>query len=141
MKRREFITALAGATAWVSGARAQEPRQVIGYLSGFSAPGMPGSLAAVYKGLKETGFVEGKNISIEFRWGDGHYDRLPLLVAELVDRDVSVIIAGDLPSAFAAKAATKTIPIVFVSGADPVKVGLVESFSRPNGNLTGVSIF
>jgi len=86
------------------------------------------------RGLKETGFVEGKNISIEFRWADGHYDRLPTLAAELVERHVSVIFAIDLPSAFAAKAATKTTPIVFVTGADLVKVGLVESFSRPKAN-------
>ena len=101
---------------------------------------MPGGLEAWYQGMRETGFVEGKNISIEFRWADGHYDRLPTIAAELVERHVSVIFAMDLPSAFAAKAATKSIPIVFVTGADPVKVDLVESFSRPNGNLTGMSI-
>jgi putative ABC transport system substrate-binding protein len=114
---------------------------VIGFLSGFSDPGMPGSLAAFSRGLEETGFVEGKNLSIEFRWADGHYDRLPSLAAELVGRHVSVIYAYDVPSALAAKAATKTIPIVFVIGADPVKVGLVESLSRPTGNLTGTSVF
>jgi putative tryptophan/tyrosine transport system substrate-binding protein len=140
MKRRDFITILASATAWASGAYAQEPRHVIGFLSGFS-DAMPGTLAPFYQGLKETGFVEGKNVSIEFRWADGHYDRLPSLATELVVSNVSVIFAYDLPSAFAAKAATKTIPIVFLSGSDPVKAGLVESFSRPNGNLTGVSIF
>jgi putative ABC transport system substrate-binding protein len=102
---------------------------------------MPGGLAAFYQGLKETGFVEGKNISIEFRWADGHYNRLPSLAAELVDRKVFAIWAHDLPAAFAAKAATKTIPIVFTIGGDPVKPGLVESLSRPNGNLTGVSMF
>ena len=101
----------------------------------------PGALAAFSQGLKEMGFVEGRNVDIEFRWADGHYDRLRSLAAELADRNVSVIVAFDLPSAFAAKAATKTIPIVFSVGADPVKVGLVESLSRPNGNLTGVSIF
>jgi putative ABC transport system substrate-binding protein len=95
-------------------------------------------MAAFYRGLKETGFVE-KNVSIEFRWAGGHYDRLASFAAELVARNVAVIWASDLPSAFAAKAATKTIPIVFRSGADPVKVGLVESFSRPNGNLTGIA--
>jgi putative tryptophan/tyrosine transport system substrate-binding protein len=140
MRRRDFVTFLGGATAWVATARAQEPRRVIGFLSGFS-DAMPGSLAAFYQGLKETGFVEGRDISIEFRWADGAYDRLPSLAAELVGRNVSVITAYDLPSAFAAKAATKTIPIVFGIGADPIKVGLVESLSRPNGNLTGVSIF
>jgi putative tryptophan/tyrosine transport system substrate-binding protein len=140
MRRRGFITVLAGATAWMSAARGQEPRHLIGHLSGRS-DAVPGALPAFYQGLKETGFVEGRDISIEFRWADGHYDRLPTLAAELVDRHVSVIFAIDLPSAFAAKAATKTVPIVFMTGADPIKVGLVESLSRPNGNLTGVSIF
>jgi putative tryptophan/tyrosine transport system substrate-binding protein len=142
MRRRDLITVLAGATAWMPAARGQEPRHVLGYLSGFSGPDhlVPGSRAALYQGLKETGFVEGRNISIESRWADGHYDRLPTLAAELVDRHVSVIYASDLPSAFAAKAATKTIPVVFAIGVDPVKVGLVESLSRPNSNLTGVSI-
>jgi len=102
---------------------------------------MPGGLAAFYQGLKAIGFIEGRNISIEFRWADSHYNRLPSLAAELVDRKVSVIWAHDLPAAFAAKAATKTIPIVFTIGGDPVKLGLVESLSRPNGNLTGVSMF
>jgi putative tryptophan/tyrosine transport system substrate-binding protein len=115
---------------------------VIAVLSGFEASGqIPGSIPAFYQGLKETGFVEGRNVSIDFRWADGHYDRLPSLVAELVARNVSAIFAYDLPSAFAAKAATKTIPIVFATGADPVKVGLVESLARPNSNLTGMSIF
>ena len=140
MRRRDFITVLAGATASMSLARAQQPRHVIGSLSGFSNS-MPGGLEALHQGLKEIGFVEGKNISIEFGWADGHYDRLPSLAAGLVGRNVSVILANDVPSAFAAKAATKTIPIVFAIGADPVKVGLVESLSRPNSNLTGVSIF
>jgi putative ABC transport system substrate-binding protein len=139
MRRRNFITALAGAMAWASGAYAQGPQRVIGFLSSFSEV-VPGSLAAFRQGLKETGFVEGKNVSIEFRSADAHYDRLPSLATELVDLNVSVINAYDLPAAFAAKAATKTIPIVFGSGADPVKVGLVESFSRPNGNLTGISV-
>ena len=139
MKRRDFITVIASATAWIATARAQEPRHVIGHLSGRSEA-VPGALAAFYQGLKETGFFEGKNISVEFRWADGRYDRLPSLAAELVGRNVSVIWANDLPSAFAAKAATKTTPVVFVTGADPVKVGLVESFSRPKGNLTGMSV-
>jgi len=144
MRRREFITLLGGAAAWVSPARAQEPRRVIGVLAGFGFPsvfsevGMP----AFFQGLKDAGFVEGRNINIEIRQvADGHYDRLPSLAAELVGRDVAAIFAADLPSAFAAKAATKTIPIVFATGADPVKVGLVDSLSRPQGNLTGVSVF
>ena len=143
MRRREFITLLGGAAAWVSPARAQEPRRVIGVLTGFDFPnlfsevGMP----AFVQGLKDAGFVEGRNINIEIRQAaDGHYDRLPSLAAELVGRDVAAIFAADLPSAFAAKAATKTIPIVFATGADPVKVGLVDSLSRPKGNLTGVSV-
>jgi putative tryptophan/tyrosine transport system substrate-binding protein len=141
MRRRDFITALAAATAWTSVARAQKPQHMVGFLTAFSGEAFPsGGLAAFYQGLKEVGFVEGNNVSIEIRVADGHYDRLPSLAAELVGRNVSVIWAGDIPSAFAAKAATKTIPIVFVIGADPVKVGLVESFSRPNGNLTGMSV-
>ena len=98
-------------------------------------------MTGLLKGLKDAGFVEGRNINIEIRQvADGHYDRLPSLAAELVGRDVAAIFAADLPSAFAAKAATKTIPIVFATGADPVKVGLVDSLSRPKGNLTGISL-
>jgi putative ABC transport system substrate-binding protein len=141
MRRREFISLLGGAAAWVSPARAQEPRQVIGFLSAFGFPGFPNAMPAFIQGLKEAGFVEGKNISIEIRQADGHYDRLPSLAAELVGRNAAAIFANDVPSAFAAKAATKTIPIVFVIGADPVKVGLVDSLSRPKGNLTGMSVF
>src|SRR5215468_8554324 len=129
MRRRDFVTFLIGVTAWVAEASAQEQRHVLGYL-GASDP-WPGELPAVYQGLKETGFVEGKNLRIEFRNADGHYDRLPSLAAELVGGNVSVILVADVPSAFAAKAATKTIPIVLAIGADPVKLGLVESLSRP----------
>src|ERR1700722_9265745 len=143
MKRREFITLLGGAAAWMSPARAEEPRRVFGVLTGFDFPnlfsevGMP----AFVQGLRDAGFVEGRNINIEIRQAaDGHYDRLPSLAAELVGRDVAAIFAADLPSAFAAKAATKTIPIVFAMGADPVKVGLVDSLSRPKGTLTGVRL-
>jgi putative ABC transport system substrate-binding protein len=142
MRRRDFITVLAGATAWMSAVCAEEPRHVIGLLNAFDPSNeMSGDRASFDQGLKENGFIEGKNISIEFRWADGHYDRLPSLAAELVARKVSVIVAEGVPSAFAAKVATKTIPIVFTSGADPVKLGLVESLSRPNSNLAGVSIF
>jgi putative tryptophan/tyrosine transport system substrate-binding protein len=142
MKRRDFVTFLIGATAWVAATRAQESRHLVGVLSGFprSTWDRLGALAAFFRGLKELGFVEGKNISVEFRWADGPYDRLPSLAVELVNLNVSVIYAADLPSAFAAKAATKTIPIVFTTGTDPIKMGLVESFSRPHGNLTGMSI-
>ena len=143
MRRREFITLLGGAAAWVSQARAQEPRQVIGVLSGFGRAGFFAEvlMPAFSQGLKDAGFFEGKNISIEIRQADSHYDRLPYLAAELVRHDVAAIYAADLPAAFAAKAATQMIPIVFATGADPVKVGLVDNLSRPKGNLTGMSIF
>ena len=140
MRRREFITLLGGAAAWVSPARAQEPRRVIGFLGSSSSDTFPGGLAAFVQGLKDTGFIEGNNISIEWRWAEGQYNRLPSLAGELVSRGVAVIVAFDAPASFAAKAATKTIPIVFVTGADPVKIGLVDSFNRPGGNLTGVSV-
>src|SRR5580698_1737978 len=143
MIRREFITLLGGAAASVSSAGAQEPRRVIGILTSSGFSNLMGDVAmpALFQGLKEAGFVEGRNINIEIRQAaDGHYDRLPSLAAELVGRNVAAIVAADLPSAFAAKAATKTIPIVFATGADPVKVGLVDSLSRPKGNLTGVSV-
>ena len=139
MRRREFITLLGGAAAWVSPARAQEPRKVIGFLASGSPDALPGLVAAFLQGLKDIGFIEGNNISIEWRWAEGQYNRLPSLAGELVSRGVAVIVAWDAPAAFAAKAATKTIPIVFGTGADPVKTGLVDSFSRPGGNLTGVT--
>ena len=138
MRRREFITLLGGAAAWASPAGAQEPRRVIGVLGSFSSDRLPGVIAIFVRGLKDTGFIEGNNISIEWRWADGQYNRLPSLAGELVSRGVAVIVALDVPAAAAAKAATKTIPIVFTTGADPVKIGLVDSFSRPGGNLTGV---
>jgi putative ABC transport system substrate-binding protein len=97
-------------------------------------------MAAFVRGLKDTGFIEGNNINIEWRWAEGQYNRLPSLAGELISRGVAVIVAFDAPAAAAAKAATKTIPIVFVTGADPVKTGLVDSFSRPGGNLTGVFV-
>ena len=138
MRRREFITLLGGVAASMSPARAQEPRRVIGVLTGFDSPNMlsESGMPAFVQGLKDAGFVEGRNINFEIRQAaDGHYDRLPSLAAELVGREVAAIFAADLPSAFAAKAATKTIPIVFASGADPVKVGLVDSLSRPKVTL------
>ena len=143
MRRREFISLLGGAAAWVSPARAQEPRRVIGVLSSLSSSALFAEvlMPAFVQGLKDAGLVEGRNISIEIRHADGHYDRLPSLAAELVRRDVAAIYAPDVPAAFAAKEATQTIPIVFVTGADPVKVGLVDSLSRPTGNLTGISVF
>jgi putative ABC transport system substrate-binding protein len=140
MKRREFIAFLGGAAVtWSLTARAQEPRRVIGVLGSASYNAFPGAEAAFIQGLKNTGFIEGKNINIEWRWAEGQYNRLPSLVGELAGRNVSVISAFDLPSALAAKAATKTIPIVFAVGADPVKLGLVDRLNQPSGNLTGVS--
>ena len=138
MRRCEFITLLGGAAAWVSPARAQEPRRVVGFLGSSSFALERLRLAAFVQALKDTGFFEGNNISIELRWAEGQYNRLPSLAGELVSRGVAVIVALDAPAASAAKAATKTIPIVFVTGADPVKTGLIDSFNRPGGNLTGV---
>src|SRR5215468_10289482 len=139
MRRRDFVTFLGSATAWVATARAQEPRGMIGVLGSAHYGAFPGAEAAFIQGLKATGFIEGKNISIEWRWAEGQYNRLSSLAGELVAHNVSVICALDVPSAFAAKAATKTIPIVFNAGADPVKLGLVDSLNQPRGNLTGVS--
>jgi putative ABC transport system substrate-binding protein len=143
MKRREFIGLVGWTTAWISGVSAQESRRVIGVLSSFGSSGffVEVLMPAFSQGLKDSGFIEGRNVSIEMRQADDHYDRLPSLAAELVRRDVAAIYTPDLPAALAAKAATQTIPIVFATGADPVKVGLVDSISRPKGNLTGVSNF
>jgi putative tryptophan/tyrosine transport system substrate-binding protein len=140
LRRRDFITVFAGATAWISAAGAQEPRRVIGILSSMSYGSYPGTEVAFAKGLEDTGFTADRNTSIEWRWAEGQYDRLPSLAGELVRRGVAVIVGFDGPASFAAKAATTTIPIVFVTGADPVKTGFVDSFSRPGGNLSGVSI-
>jgi putative ABC transport system substrate-binding protein len=138
MKRREFITALGGAAAWPLAARAQQTTMpVIGCGSiESSVPNIDG----LRQGLKESNYLEGQNVTIEFRWAEGQYDRLPALAAELVGRQVTVIVGGGPPAAMAAKAATTTIPVVFTSGDDPVKIGLVSSLSRPVGNVTGVSI-
>jgi putative ABC transport system substrate-binding protein len=138
MRRRDFITVLAGVTAWTAAARAQEQRRVIGVLGSASYGDFPGAETAFIRGLKATGFIEGKNISIEWRWAGGQYDRLLSLAGELVSRDVTVLVTFDAPASLAAKAATKITPIVFLTGTDPVEVGLVQSFSRPSGNLTGV---
>jgi putative tryptophan/tyrosine transport system substrate-binding protein len=143
IKRRQFITLLGGAAAWPVAARAQRPgRPVLGLLVSDSAPSFAGSLVSLRQGLGDQGYIEGRDIAIEYRYADLVFDRLPSLAADLVQRRVDVIFAtGSVRPALAAKATTTTIPIVFLNGSDPIKLGLVPSLAHPGGNVTGMTLF
>jgi putative ABC transport system substrate-binding protein len=143
MRRREFIKLLGGtATAWPLVARAQQPATpAIGFLDSRPPGAVENRLRGFHQGLKEAGYIEGENLNILYRWADDRLDRLPLLAAELVSRSVAAIVTGGVQSALAAKAATTTIPIIFVLGTDPVQLGLAASLARPGGNLTGIDAF
>jgi putative tryptophan/tyrosine transport system substrate-binding protein len=143
MRRREFITLLGGAVTWPLAARAQQSAMpVVGFLNSGSAAEWVHLVAAFKEGLNELGYVEGRNVAVDYRWAQGQNDRVPALAADLAARQVAVIVTmGGMTPALAAKAATATIPIVFIAGADPIDSGLVTSFSRPTSNVTGVNIF
>ena len=143
MKRREFIAGLGSAAAWPVVARGQQQAlPVVGFLSSLSSQDLTLVIPAFHDGLKQTGYVEGRNTKIEYRWADGHYERLPGLASDLVQHQVAVVAAiSGTPAALAAKAATTTIPIVFAIGGDPVAPGLVTNLSRPGGNVTGASFY
>ena len=140
--RRAFIVGLGGAVAWPVVARAQQPMMpVIGFLSDQSPDFFADGMRGFHQGLKDTGYVEGENVAVEYRWAENQFDRLPALAAELVRRRVTVIVSGTSSTALAAKTATTTVPILFIAAEDPVKRGLVASLGRPGGNLTGVNFF
>ena len=142
MRRREFVTGLGGLVAWPMAGRAQQPIPVVGFLSSASPGAYPATayVAAFRQGLKESGFVEGQNVAVEYHWAEEQYDRLPALASGLVRRQVALIAAGGTPALLAAKAETTTIPIIFSTTVDPVEAGFVASLNRPGGNLTGWTI-